>query len=65
MKCKEPDWDGTIYAVVTFEPDGSIRDMEFLDEPPKWDLEENNQACFVGNVNGGDSKLTDAAEGWQ
>lgn len=47
--------DATVYAVITLGDDGTITDVEFLDEPPSWDLEALNQVCRVGNVNGGDS----------
>jgi hypothetical protein len=49
----------TIYTLIEYADDGTIRDMEHFDEAPtflddhpgRWDLR-------VGNLNGGDSILT-------
>jgi hypothetical protein len=46
---------GELYAVATFDSNGQVEDMEFLDKPPLWFLDPLNQKCFMGNVNGGDS----------
>jgi hypothetical protein len=43
----------TVYVVVT--GGGDPEDIEILDAVPTWDLSEQDQVCYQGNVNGGDS----------
>lgn len=44
-----------VYGIITRNELGEVLEVEFLSSPPKWDLEAENQICFVGNINGGDS----------
>lgn len=46
--------DGTVYVIVRQDEAGAIVDLEVLDLPPTW-APLPGQACWVANINGGDS----------
>ena len=58
-QCPLHDRDGRVFIVQNIFTD----ELEVLSEAPKWDLAENNQICFVANINGGDSVVWDGKEG--
>lgn len=44
-----------VWVVVSLK-DGNVTDLEILDQPPAWDLAAYGQECYMGCINGGDSR---------